>query len=78
MTSLNILIIKNGNSINHFCAIPDTPAKHYYDNKTHRYTEKASGEMYTRLMKFKIFARMESPENTHRIILVTLNQWGEN
>lgn len=52
--------------------------KHYYDNKIRRYAEKASGEMYTRLMKFKIFARMESSENTHRIILVTLNQWGEN
>lgn len=67
---------KNVNSINHFCTVPDTPAKHYY-NKIHRYAEKASGEMYTRLMKFKIFARMESPENIHRIILVTLNQGGE-
>lgn len=29
-------------------------------------------------MKFQIITRMESSENIHRIILVTLNQWGEN
>lgn len=39
---------------------------------------KLPDEIYTRLMKFKIVTRMEFSKNMHRIILVTLNQWGGN
>jgi len=43
-----------------------------------RYAESYLVKYIQRLMKFKIFTRMESSENMHRIISLTLNQWGEN
>lgn len=46
-------------------------------NKINRYAGKVSGKIHPRLMKFKIFTRMDSSENMHTNILATLNQWGE-